>query len=98
MLMLPSFWPRLPKISDGSALRHFEVEWGGVLPATADSVLRYLAHYASTLSVATLHHRLAAIANWHIEQGFPDPTKAPLVKKRCVSTRASGCRPKLAIE
>lgn len=26
-----------------SAVRHFEVEWGGHLPATADSVARYLA-------------------------------------------------------
>lgn len=64
-----------------SAIRHFEIEWGGFLPATADSIARYLAHFASTQSVATLRQRLAAIAQWHIDQGFPDPTKAPLVKK-----------------
>jgi integrase len=64
-----------------SALRHFEVEWGGFLPATADSVARYLAHHAETLSVNTLRHRLAALAQWHIEQGFPDPTKTPVVRK-----------------
>jgi len=64
-----------------SAVRHFEVEWGGFLPATADSMTRYLVDHASSLSVATLRQRLAAIAQWHIDQGFPDPTKAPLVKK-----------------
>ncbi len=64
-----------------SAIRHFELEWQGFLPATADSVARYLADYAETLSLNTLRQRLAALAQWHIEQGFSDPTKAPLVKK-----------------
>ena len=64
-----------------SAIRHFEVEWGGFLPATADSLARYLSDYAETLSTNTLRQRLAAIAQWHIEQGFPDPTKAPIVRK-----------------
>jgi integrase len=63
------------------AVRHFEVEWKGFLPATADSVARYLAHYAPTLSVNTLRQRLSALAQWHIDQGFPDPTKAPIVRK-----------------
>lgn len=30
---------------------------------------------------STLKQRLAALAQWHIDQGFPDPTKSPLVKK-----------------
>jgi len=60
---------------------HFEVEWKGFLPATADSIARYLAHYAPTLSVNTLRQRLSALAQWHIDQGFPDPTKAPIVRK-----------------
>lgn len=64
-----------------SAIAHFEIEWGGFLPASADSVARYLATYAQTLALNTLRQRLAAIAQWHNEQGFPDPTKAPLVKK-----------------
>lgn len=64
-----------------SAVRHFEVEWAGFLPATADSVARYLAHYAKTLAINTLKQRLAALAQWHIDQGFPDPTKAPVVRK-----------------
>lgn len=64
-----------------SALDHFEVEFGGLLPTTPDHIARYLAHFATSLSLNTLRHRLAAIAKWHTEQGFPDPTKAPLVKK-----------------
>ncbi|HEY4542902.1 MAG TPA: site-specific integrase [Noviherbaspirillum sp.] len=64
-----------------SAVRHFEVEWGGFLPATADSIARYLADHAGTLAINTLRQRLAALAQWHIDQGFPDPTKAPVVRK-----------------
>lgn len=51
------------------------------LPATADSVARYLADHASILAVNTLRQRLAGIAQWHINQGFADPTKVPLVRK-----------------
>jgi integrase len=64
-----------------AAIEHFETEWGGYLPATADSIARYLATYAGQLAVNTLKLRLAALAQWHIDQGFPDPTKAPVVKK-----------------
>ncbi len=64
-----------------SAIEHYEAEWGGFLPATADSVARYLAAYAEKLSLNTLKQRLAALAQWHIDQGFPDPTKPPMVKK-----------------
>lgn len=64
-----------------SAIEHFEVTWGGFLPATAESLARYLADYADSLAVSTLKTRLAALAQWHITQGFPDPTKAPIVRK-----------------
>ncbi|PZS58561.1 site-specific integrase, partial [Stenotrophomonas maltophilia] len=67
--------------SYASALRHFEVEWQGHLPATPDSVARYLAAYAQTLAASTLRHRLAAIASWHRDHGFVDPTRSPLVRK-----------------
>ncbi|MGQ5523031.1 site-specific integrase [Chitinimonas sp. PSY-7] len=67
--------------SYASAVRHFEVEWGGFLPATADAMARYLVDHAGKLSINTLRQRLAALAQWHIEQGFPDPTKAPIVRK-----------------
>ncbi|WP_155835228.1 hypothetical protein [Herbaspirillum sp. RV1423] len=69
------------RIGYQSALRHYEVEWGGFLPATADNIAQYLADHAETLAINTLRQRLAAIAQWHLDQGFPDPTKAPLVRK-----------------
>ena len=67
--------------SYASALRHFEITWGGLLPATADSVASYLAAHAASLSVNTLRQRLAALSHWHREHGFPDPTSVPRVKR-----------------
>lgn len=67
--------------SYASAIHHFEQEWKGLLPATADDIHRYIAHYADTLSINTLRHRVAALSQWHVEQGFPDPTKTPVLKK-----------------
>lgn len=64
-----------------SAIDHFEVTWGGLLPATPNSIARYLVSYADSLAMNTLKQRLSAIAQWHQDQGFPDPTKVPMVKK-----------------
>ncbi|MBT9301888.1 site-specific integrase [Pseudomonas sp. TAE6080] len=71
-----------------AAIEHFEVSWGGFLPATSDSVARYLVAYAGALSVNTLKLRLSALAQWHSSQGFPDPTKAPVVRKVLKGIRA----------
>jgi integrase len=71
-----------------AAIEHFEVTWGGFLPATSESVARYLATYAGTLSVNTLKLRLSALAQWHSSQGFADPTKAPVVRKVLKGIRA----------
>ena len=67
--------------SYASALRHFEIDWGGHLPATPDSGARYLADQAGQFATNTLKQRLAALAHWHREHGFVDPTRAPLVRK-----------------
>ncbi|CAH0649073.1 tyrosine-type recombinase/integrase [Pseudomonas sp. CAH-1] len=64
-----------------AAIEHFEVTWGGFLPATAEGIVRYLAEYADSLALSTLRQRLAALAQWHVSQGFPDPTKAPQVRQ-----------------
>jgi integrase len=64
-----------------AAVEHFEVTWGGFLPATGDSIVRYLAEYADQHAISTLKQRLAALAQWHITQGFPDPTKTPTVRR-----------------
>lgn len=74
--------------SYASAVQHFEVEWKGFLPATSEAVARYLADYASSLSNNTLRQRLAALSRWHTDQGFADPTKAPIVRKVLKGIRA----------
>lgn len=71
-----------------AAIEHFEVTWGGFLPATSESVARYLASHAGTLLVNTLKLRLSALAQWHVSQGFVDPTKAPMVRKVIKGIRA----------
>ncbi|WP_025129989.1 site-specific integrase [Pseudomonas sp. PH1b] len=71
-----------------AAIEHFEVQWGGFLPATADSIARYLAAYAGQLSINTLRLRLSALAQWHASQGFADPTKAPVVRQVFKGIRA----------
>lgn len=51
--------------SYAAALAHFEVTWGGFLPTTTESVVRYIAEYADPQALSTLKQRLAALANWH---------------------------------
>ncbi|MBA4215174.1 MAG: Tn3 family resolvase, partial [Polaromonas sp.] len=67
--------------SYASAIRHFEIEWKGLLPSTPDAISRYLAAYAATLAINTLRQRLAALSRWHTDQGFPDPSKSALVRQ-----------------
>lgn len=50
-------------------------------PPISEGIVRYLAEYAETLALSTLRQRLAALAQWHITQGFPDPTKSPQVRQ-----------------
>lgn len=71
-----------------AAIEHFEVSWGGFLPASSESILRYLAAHADKLAYSTLKQRLAALAQWHVSQGFPDPTKAPAVRQVLKGIRA----------
>lgn len=62
------------------AIEHFEGEWGGLLPASSVSVVGYLAAYGPKLSTNTLRTHLAALAQWHQQRGFPDPTKTTQVR------------------
>jgi site-specific recombinase XerD len=58
-----------------SHVDHYRYTWGGLLPANADSICKYLVSYATTLKISTLRQRLSALSKWHIEQGFNDPTQ-----------------------
>jgi hypothetical protein len=40
------------------------------------------------LSINTLKHRVVAISRWHVENGFPDPTKSPVVRQVLKGIRA----------
>ncbi len=62
------------------AIAHFETEWGGLLPASSESVVRYLTHYGDHLTTRTLRVHLAALARWHQQLGFSDPTKTARVR------------------
>lgn len=74
--------------SYAQATRHFEQEFGGFLPATGDAIARYLAQFAGALSNNTLRQRLAALARWHQQHGFPDPTRAEVVRQAFRGIRA----------
>lgn len=75
------------------ALEHFESEWGGLLPASSETVVRYLAENAESLSNSTLRTHLAALAQWHQRHGFLDPTKAPKVRDVLRGIQAEHPRP-----
>ena len=74
--------------SYAQATRHFEEDFGGFLPATGESVARYLVAYAGVLSNNTLRQRLSALASWHRRQGFPDPTRDQVVRQAFKGIRA----------
>jgi integrase len=75
------------------ALEHFEAEWGGLLPASTTSVVNYLAAHAEQFSNSTLRTHLAALARWHRQHGFVDPTKAPQVRDVLRGIQAEHARP-----
>ena len=54
--------------------------WGGGIPSTEAQVAAYLAAHATTLKVATLTRRLAAISVAHEASGHPNPVRSPLVR------------------
>lgn len=74
--------------SYASALKNFEEVWKGLLPATADTVSRYLAEHATVYRVSTLRLHLAALARWHADNGFADPTRSPMVQRVLRGIRA----------
>jgi len=76
-----------------SDICHFE-RWGGTLPTQTDIVLVYLQAFAKTLNPRTLSRRLTALKNWHVYQGFPDPTEHPSVSKTLIGIMRTHGRPK----
>lgn len=60
-------------------LRRF-IEWGGQVPATTDSVLKYLTLVARSTSPGTAYRRAMAIRFAHLSQDLPTPTDDPKVR------------------
>jgi integrase len=76
-----------------SAIKHY-LDWGGMLPTDEPAVIRYLVRYADTLNPRTLALRLTALSQWHVHQGFADPTASPTVRKTLAGIARSNGRPK----
>jgi len=76
-----------------SDIRHFE-KWGGRLPTNTDTILIYLQVFAKELNPRTLSRRLTALKNWHIYQGFIDPTQHPAVSKTLAGIMRAHGKPK----
>lgn len=74
-------------------IQHF-INWGGLLPAAPDSIVRYLQFHAASLNPRTLTRRLTALKNWHVYQGFSDPTAHTLIRKTLTGIRHVHGRPK----
>jgi hypothetical protein len=71
--------------SYATELRHFEQEGR----ATADTV----AEHATVYKISTLRLHLAALARWHADHGFADPTRSKLVHKVLRGIRAKHATP-----
>lgn len=76
-----------------SAVRHFQ-RWGGLLPCHSAEVIRYLLAFAETLNPRTLTLRLTALSQWHVTQGFTDPTQSLDVRKTLLGIHRIHGKPK----
>ena len=76
-----------------SDIRHFVLS-GGSLPTSAEHIIRYLHQHAISLNPRTLVRRLTAIKNWHLFQGFADPTANPAVRKTLTGIKNTHGKPK----
>jgi integrase len=76
-----------------SAIRHFQ-NWGGLLPCVPSMVINYLLSFAETLNPRTLSVRVTALSQWHVFQGFSDPTAQADVRLTLRGIGRSQGRPK----
>ena len=75
-----------------SDLAHY-LSWGGCIPSAPQLVAQSLATHAESLSMATLARRIVSIRRAHVFGGFPDPTKAELVRLALRGVRRLHGRP-----
>lgn len=82
------------RIAYQTDIRHF-VSWGGRLPTSGNVMLQYLRYHAGLLNPRTLARRLTAIKNWHLYQGFADPTGHPAIHKTLAGIKNVHGKPKI---
>lgn len=68
--------------------------WGGMIPASPETVAAYLAAHADLLAIATLQRRLASISKAHASFRLPNPVSAELVKATMRGIRRANTRPR----
>lgn len=56
--------------------------------------MSYLEQHAASLNPRTLERRLTALKNWHVYQGFPDPTSHTLIHKTLTGIKHIHGKPK----
>jgi integrase len=76
-----------------SAVRRVQ-QWGLKLPCSEEHILTYLTENAQTLNPRSLSLHLSALSQWHISQGFNDPTQSLLVKKTMKGIQRKHGKPK----
>ena len=74
-------------------IQQFE-RWGGRLPADTETIVRYLHDQATKLNPRTLKRRITALKQFHVYQGFPDPTEHSLVLKTLKGIQNTHGKPK----
>lgn len=74
-------------------IRHFE-SWGGKLPTDTATVIRYCHAHAESHNPRTLQRRLVALKQFHIYQGFADPTSHPSIRKALRGIQNTHGKPK----
>ena len=77
------------------------LNWGGTLPASPDTIARYLADKADHLAPATLSRRVATLGRAHVANGWDNPCSTELVRstlrgvKRVKGTKQKQAKPLL---
>ena len=69
------------------------MNWGGVVPCSAETLAAYIANRAEAHSPHTITRRVVGISRAHVSQGLPDPAKNDLVRTVLRGVRKTHGRP-----
>ena len=77
-----------------SDVRQF-IAWGGQLPCHTENIVAYLHAQANKVNPRTLQRYIVSLRQWHVTQGFADPTHHPLIKKTLTGIARTHGKPKV---